>query len=138
MTAQIQVELIGANGSRITEVKAAGFTTRHVIAPRESVQSIFGDVKLRSDRKATPAPKTEATPVITPETPKQTLADLLAEVDALMNPPVRVNTETPRGHHYGDAVVSRKTNYDTPLMHWYDSERKRKSDSYIAYRKAVQ
>ena len=50
---QISVELIGANGSRTTEVKAQGFTTRHVIAPR-GIPSIFGDIKLGSDRKETP------------------------------------------------------------------------------------
>ena len=54
---QISVELIGANGSRTTEVKAQGFTTRHVITPRESIPSIFGDIKL-GDRKPAPgAPK---------------------------------------------------------------------------------
>ena len=61
----IEVRLHGANGSRTTQVKAAGFTTRHVITPRESVPSIFGDVKL-SDRKATPKPITPPA-AVTPE-----------------------------------------------------------------------
>ena len=43
---QVSVELIGANGSRTTEVKAQGFTTRHVQAPREAVPSLFGDMQL--------------------------------------------------------------------------------------------
>ena len=51
---QVSVELIGANGSRTTEVKTQGFTTRHVQAPREAVPSLFGDIKLGSDRKETP------------------------------------------------------------------------------------
>ena len=61
----IEVRLHSANGSRTTQVKAAGFTTRHVITPRESVPSIFGDVKL-SDRKATPKPITPPA-AVTPE-----------------------------------------------------------------------
>ena len=114
MTAQIQVELIGANGSRITEVKASGLTTRHVQTPRELVPSIFGDVKLGSDRKSAPKPISQPAPVSTPESPKQSLAELLAEVDAIMNPPPRLNTEPPRGHHYTEGFAKRKPNYDSP------------------------
>ena len=108
MAAQIQVELIGANGSRTTEVKAAGFTTRHInratrnpslsikvtphltIAPRESVPSIFGDEKL-SDRKSAPKPTSPPVEkqISTPTAPKQPLAELLAEVKDLLNPPTR-------------------------------------------------
>ena len=134
MTAQIQVELIGANGSRITEVKAAGFTTRHVQTPRELVPSIFGDVKLRNDRKAAPTPTTQPAAVSTVEAPKQSLKSLLAEVDAIMDPPARVNTAPGHhGHHYTEAKP--KIDYQSPLRAYWDRVMQRKSDAEMAYRK---
>ena len=131
MTAQIQVELIGANGSRTTQVRAAGFTTRHVQTPRELVPSIFGDVKL-SDRKAAPKPMPQAAPVSTPEAPKQTLSELLAEVDDLLNPPARVNTAPGHhGPHYTEAKPP--IDYDSPLRAWWRRVEQRTSDNRMAY-----
>ena len=80
MTAQIQVELHGANGSHTTEVnEPRGMLTRHVKAPREAVPSIFGDVSIK--RQATPPvePKPEPTPEPASDDVGENIRALLAE-----------------------------------------------------------
>ena len=73
--------------------------------------------------------------VSTPTTARQNLQSLLSEVNAIMQITPRVNTEKIRGFHYGDAVVSPKTNPDSPLMAYWERERQRKSDAVMAYQR---
>ena len=122
MAAQIQVELIGANGSRTTEVNAAGFTTRHVKAPRELVPSLFGDVSIKQ-------PPNPTTP--------QSLQSLLAEVDAALDPKPRVNTEpiTNDCYHYSGYTVKPKPDYESGTFAIWNSIRQKRSDAEMAYRR---
>ena len=62
-----------------------------------------------------PVEKQIPEPVSTPEPPKQSLAELLIEVDAIMYP-VRVNTEPARGNHYSDHSGTPKANRDSALI----------------------
>ena len=86
----IEVQLIGANGSRTTQVTASGLTSRHVQAPRENanlIPSIFGNashVSLSDTTPDTPEPVIEpTTPVETPQKPiGDRMTDLIAEVNA--------------------------------------------------------
>lgn len=118
----IEVTLHGKNGTRITQVnEPRGMLTRHVKAPREAVPSIFGDTSIKQ-------PKPE---------PKQSLAELLSECDAILNPPARVNTQPIDRdcYHYSGYTVKPKTNPDSPLMHYWNMQRQKKSDDYMGYRK---
>ena len=57
----IEVTLHGANGSRQTTVNKRGLSTRHIVAPRETVPSIFEPVSTPEppEQPATPNPFTE-------------------------------------------------------------------------------
>ena len=74
--------------------------------------------------------------ISTPEPPKQSLASLLAEVDAIMDPPARVNANPARGNHYSDPGVKSKTNPDSELMAYWNLKRYEKSDAEMARIKA--
>ena len=74
--------------------------------------------------------------ISTPEPPKQSLASLLREVDAIMNPAPRVNTEAARGTHYSDPSGTPKANQDSALMAYWDRKRYEKSDAEMARIKA--
>ena len=125
MTAQIQVELIGANGSRITEVKAAGFTTRHI-----NRSTVRASLSIKVTPNFPIAPKTE---------PKQPLAKLLAEVDNLLDPPARVNTAPIcAGCYHYENPTKPKIDYDSPARAWWRRVEQRKSDALMASKKAVQ
>ena len=91
---RIEITLHGSNGSRITEVSAKGFTTRHVATPREAVPSIFSPV----DTPAVDTPAITPEPVIEPTTPVETpigdrMTDLIAEVDSLLTADAEPETE---------------------------------------------
>ena len=77
----VKVELIGANGSRTTQVRAAGFPTRHIfreaVIPSESV-------KVTPDLPIAPVSTPKQSAPVSTEAPKQPLAELLQEVDAVM------------------------------------------------------
>ena len=78
---------------------------------------------------------TEPAPVSTPEPPKQSLASLLREVDAIMHPAPRVNTEPgTRGNHYIETGTT-KANPDSALMAYWNRTRYERSDAEMAYRK---
>ena len=74
--------------------------------------------------------------ISTPEPPKQSLASLLREVNAIMHPAPRVNTENgTQGNHYSDPSGKPKANPDSELMAYYNRVMQRKSDAEMAYRK---
>ena len=90
-------------------------------------------------REWTDVANTIASEIPTPEPePKQTLAELLTEVDAILNPPDRVNTQPidQDCYHYSGYTVKPKTNPDSPLMLWWQAERHRRSDAEMEYRKS--
>ena len=96
----IEVTLHGKNGTRTTQVnEPRGMFTRGFQAQRESVPSIFGDISIKQ-----PKPETQ------PE-PKQTLKDLLNEVDDILNPKPRENTQpiSRDCYHYSGYTVKPKT-----------------------------
>ena len=68
-------------------------------------------------------------------TAKQSLQSLLSEVNAIMQITPRVNTEKINGYHYTGYTVKRGTNWESPLMVYWDLQRLRKSDARIAYQK---
>ena len=95
---RIEVQLIGANGSRTTQVSASGLTTRHLQAPRENanlIPSIFGDashVSLSDTTPDTPAPVIKpTTPVDTPIGARMTA--LIAEVDSITDADLKPEAE---------------------------------------------
>ena len=66
---------------------------------------------------------------------------LLAEVDNLLDPPARVNTQPIRNscYHYENPIKP-KIDYDAPLRAWWDRVMQKRSDEHMAYlknRKAV-
>ena len=75
---RIEITLHGSNGSRITEVSAKGFTTRHVATPREAVPSIFSPVDTPA---ITPAVIEPTTPVETPIGDRMTA--LISHLDSI-------------------------------------------------------
>ena len=124
---RVQVQLFGDTGNRNIEVNPrGGFLTRHV--------------NTGTTAKTEPITVTPNLPTQTTQAPKQPLKELLQEVDDLLNPKLRINNQPIRGYHYGDAVVSPKTNPDSPLIAYWDCVMQRKSDERMAYlrnRKAV-
>ena len=129
----IEVRLHGANGTRTHPVTPTGFSTRHInratVTPSDPV-------------KVTPhLPNPVIAPVSTPEAKpvsENPLGDklnaLITEVDDLLNPPARLNTEAIAGHHYIE-TSKRKANYDSPAIAYWDRVMQRKSDAEMAYRR---
>ena len=128
-------------GSVIVNVKPPA---AHVASVNQAFQDwkpvasqIISDVQTDTpEPQPVSTPTTRQQPVSTPEPAKQTLQSLLKEVDAILYAP-RVNTEKIRCFHYGDAVVSPKTNYDSELMAYWERKRVEKSDAYLARKRAV-
>lgn len=125
-------------GSVIVNVKPPA---AHVASVNQAFQDwqpvasqIISDVQTETP-EAVSTPTTRQQPVSTPTTARQNLQSLLSEVNAIMQITPRVNTEKIRGFHYGDAVVSPKTNPDSPLMAYWERERQRKSDAVMAYQR---
>ena len=76
-------------------------------------------------------------PVSTPEPPKQSLQSLLAEVNAIMQPADRTNTDPrTRGNHYIEPGKT-KTNQDSVLMAYWNRKRYADNEAYIAKKRAV-
>ena len=102
-------------------------------------------------RRASGEPRKTESIAITPDLPKaETIATpvsdnplgdelnaLIAEADELLNPSPRVNTSTEIcGHHYVEPPSKKgKTNYDAPLVTWWNAEMHRRSDAEMAYRR---
>ena len=81
----------------------------------------------------TPEPAPVEKQISTP--PKQSLQSLLSEVDAIMQPKGRANTEPgTRGNHYSEPGKT-KTNHYSELMAYWDRKRYEKSAAEMAYRK---
>lgn len=129
----IEVILIGKSRSRTVNIESrGGFHTRHVKAPREQVPSIFGDVSIKRTVDETPESTPEPNPV------DDTLKALLAEVDELLYPAPRVNTEpmTDACYHYsGYTVKPKATNYDAPAVMAWQRYQHIKSDAEMEYRR---
>ena len=69
--------------------------------------------------------------------PKQSLQSLLSEVDAIMQPKGRANTEPgTRGNHYIETGKT-KTNPDSELMGYWNRKRYADNEAYIAKKRAV-
>ena len=77
--------------------------------------------------------------ISTPAPPKQSLQSLLKEVDAIMQPADRTNTEPgTRGNHYIEPSGNQtKANPDSELMAYWDRKRVEKSDAYMARKRTV-
>ena len=70
MKKQVKVNLFGAAGERQLNITTlGGFLTRHIKAPRETVPSLFGDVRLHKPT-ATPTVEVSAPSTPAPANPK--------------------------------------------------------------------
>lgn len=86
----------------------------------------------------TPKPVIEATPEAVSDNPLgDSLKNLLAEVDAIINPKPRVNTEqiTRDCYHYGEPRKHPQTNWESPAVAGWRAYQHRKSDALMAYLK---
>ena len=71
----------------------------------------------------------------TPE-PKQTLSELLSEVDRLLYPErnPRVNTEPVCGYHYDGYTAKPKPDYDSGAFAVWNAIREKRNTEYLNYR----
>ena len=129
-------------GSVFVSVEAPPQKTAHA-AISADWKSIAHEMIAESTPLAAPAAKpiTQPAPVSTPA-PKPVITNplgdklnaLRAEVDNLLNPPPRVNTEPVRGYHYENPIKP-KIDYDAPLRAYWDRVMQKRSDERMAYLK---
>ena len=133
-------DLIRIDGSVVVGIQPP---SAHMLdTPIEQQYSDWGNIasEIASDAFQ-PAPETLPTEdpkerVVSQDTPVSvSLAELLAEVDAILYPKPRVNTSPEIcGHHYVELPKRKETNWESPAVVAWQAYQQRKSDELMAYR----